>query len=257
MLDIFTTQNLPILLALVALLIVAALAHGALGFGFPLISTPIVAMFSDMKTAIFLTLFPNIVINIISIISGGNWRLSIGRYWPVSIYVVIGTVLGSRFLLMADPEPLKILLAVMIVIYLQQASLRKLDWTGLKRHPQCSALIFGLLAGFLAGSVNVALPPLVIYFMALGLEALPMTQILNLCFLVGKLTQAFSLSMAGQIDLQTLVHSVPLTIISAAALMLGIRIRSRINPQRYVTMLRQLLWAMSGVLLIQVGLHYR
>ena len=250
------THDWFMLLALVALLIVAALAHGALGFGFPLISTPIVAMFSDMKTAIFLTLFPNIVINIISIVSGGNWRLSIGRYWPVSVYVVIGTVLGSRFLLIADPEPLKILLALMIVVYLQQAYLRKLDWTLLKRHPHSSALVFGLLAGFLSGSVNVALPPLVIYFMALGLEALPMTQMLNLCFLVGKMTQAVSLSLIGEISLKTLLQSVPLTFISVAALMYGIRLRSRIDPQRYVALLRQLLWGMSIILLVQVGMHY-
>jgi uncharacterized membrane protein YfcA len=96
MMDFLTMQNLPMLAALVVLLIVAALAHGALGFGFPLISTPIVAIFSDMRTAILLTLFPNIVINIISIMSGGNWRHSIGRYWPISIYVMFGTVMGGR-----------------------------------------------------------------------------------------------------------------------------------------------------------------
>jgi uncharacterized membrane protein YfcA len=160
-------------------------------------------------------------------------------------------------LFIADPEPLKILLVVMMVLYLQQAKLRQLDWTLLKRHPRVSALIFGLLAGFLAGSVNVGLPPLVMYFMAFGLEALPMTQILNLCFLVGKITQAATFSLSGQVNQETLLQSLPLTIISVAALMLGIRLRSRIDPQRYVTMLRQLLWVMSGFLIIQSGMHYR
>ncbi|MFC6520169.1 hypothetical protein ACFQAT_10670 [Undibacterium arcticum] len=86
----------------------------------------------------------------------------------------------------------------MIVVYLQQARFRSLDWSVLKRHPRSSALLVGLLAGFLSGSVNVAVPPLVIYFGALGLGAVPMTQILNLCFLVGKSPQALTFGISAR-----------------------------------------------------------
>jgi uncharacterized membrane protein YfcA len=251
-----TWLHSPTALLLVAVIVVAALAHGTLGFGFPVISTPVVAMMTDIKTAILLTLFPNIVVNLISIMTGGNWRLSIGKYWPVAVYVLIGTVVGTRVLLIADPEPLKLFLAVMIVVYLQQARLRKLDWSWLKRHPRYSALLFGLLGGFLAGTVNVTVPPLVIYFMALGLDALPMTQILNLCFLVGKVTQAATLGMSGHIGLTTLISTAPLTIIAAIVLLYGMRIRNRIHPETYQSLLRNVLWAMTWILIGQVVWHY-
>lgn len=144
----------------------------------------------------------------------------------------------------------------MIVVYLQQGRFRKLDWSWLIRHPRGVAPLFGLLAGFLSGTVNVAVPPLVIYFMALGLGPLAMTQILNLCFLVGKSTQALTLGISGQIGLTTLIATAPLTIVSVAVLLFGMRIQSRIHPEVYRGLLRAVLWVMALMLVGQVGGHY-
>ena len=246
----------PSFVLVLIVMIVAAFAHGTLGFGFPVISTPVIAMMTDIKTAILTTLFPNIVINLVSIIKGGNWRSSIGKYWPVAVYVLIGTIVGTHVLIAADPEPLKLLLAVMIVVYLQQARFRKLDWSRLNRHPYASAPLFGLLAGFLSGTVNVAVPPLVIYFLALGLGPLVMTQILNLCFLVGKFTQAVTFGISGQIGLATLIATAPLTIISVGALAFGMHIQSRIQSEVYQKLLKMILWVMALILVAQVGWHY-
>jgi hypothetical protein len=41
--------------AVAAIVTSAGLAHGTLGFGFPLISTPLVALFADVKTAVLVT----------------------------------------------------------------------------------------------------------------------------------------------------------------------------------------------------------
>ena len=82
--------------ALVAIVITAGIAHGAIGFGFPLISTPLVALLVDIKTAVLITVVPNIAVNIVSIVRGGNWRESIGRYWPMATWVVSGTLIGTH-----------------------------------------------------------------------------------------------------------------------------------------------------------------
>lgn len=247
----------PMIVPIVVVLIVAALAHGALGFGFPVISTPVVAMMTDIQTAILVTLFPNLAVNLVSIFRGGNLRASLAQYWPLPVYVAIGTIAGTRFLLVIkDPEPLKLLLAAMIVVFLQQARFRQLDWSSLRRHPQAWGLGFGLVAGFLSGTVNVAVPPLVIYFMALGLDPLPMTQILNLCFFVGRGLQAATFGVSGTIGLATLVATAPLTLLSLAVLALGMRIQSRIHPEVYQRLLRNVLWAMAAILVVQVVRHY-
>lgn len=242
----------PSSVVLFSVLAFAALAHGVLGFGFPIIS----AMMTDIKSAVILTVFPNIAVNLFSIAAGGNWRSSLGRHWPVAVYVLVGAIAGTRMLLVANPELLKLLLAAMLIVYLQQARFRKMDWSFLRRYPRSASLFFGVSAGFLTGTVNVTVPPLVMYFGALGLEALPMTQILNLCFLVGKSTQVFTFAMSGQIGVATFIATVPLILVAVTALAAGMRIRSRLSADRYRGLLQQVLWLMTLVLLLQVGWHY-
>ena len=105
-----------LIVAIVAIVIVAGLAHGTLGFGFPLVSTPLVALLVDVKTAVLVTVVPNIALNLISVARGGKWGQSVGEHWPLAGWVVIGTFFGTRLLLTLRPEPLQLLLAVIIVL---------------------------------------------------------------------------------------------------------------------------------------------
>src|SRR5208282_2000561 len=99
------------IVAFAAIIVVGGIAHGAIGFGFPLISTPLIALLIDVKTAVLITLVPNIAVNVVSILRGGNWRESIGRHWPLAIWVALGTIVGTRVLLVAPPELLQLVLA--------------------------------------------------------------------------------------------------------------------------------------------------
>jgi uncharacterized membrane protein YfcA len=239
--------------AVVAITVVAGLAHGTIGFGFPVISTPLVALLLDVKTAVLVTVVPNVAVNVISILRGGRWRESIGRHWPVAAAVVAGTLVGTRLLLVAPPEPLKVLLAAMILVYLQQERLRRLDWSWIARAPGTSGIAFGLVGGMLSGAVNVSAPPLIIYFMTLGLAPTAMTQVLNLCFIAGKVTQATNLGLSQAGGAEVLRASLPLTAIAAATVLGGMRIQSRLRPERYRRLMRAVLWAMALLLLAQVG----
>jgi len=224
--------------ALVAIVIVGGITHGAIGFGFPLISTPLVALLIDIKTAVLITVVPNIAINVVSIVRGGNWRESIGKHWLIAVWVVLGTLAGTHFLLVAPPELLQLLLATIIVLYLLQHKIRQLDFTWIARHPTVSGAGFGVVAGLFSGAVNVSAPPLVIYFMMLELPPLVVTQVLNLCFLSGKTIQAATLSLAGPGSLPLLAASLPLTVVAIAALLSGLSLQKRMSPRVYAQILR-------------------
>ena len=114
-----------------AIALIAGVAHGISGFGFPLFSTPVVALFTDVRTAVIVTLLPNIAVNLISVYKGGNWRASLGKYWPVAVYVVLGTLIGTQLILIMPPEPLRLLLAGIIVVYLKQEAFKTLDWNAI------------------------------------------------------------------------------------------------------------------------------
>jgi uncharacterized membrane protein YfcA len=238
---------------IVCIVLVAGLAHGTLGFGFPLVSTPLVALLVDVKTAVLVTVLPNIVVNLISIVRGGNWRRSLGKHWPLALWVVLGTLLGTRLLLTVRPELLQLLLAAMIVLFLWQDRLRQFDWSWVRRRPGAAGFVFGITAGILSGAVNVALPPLVIYLLTLGLTPVALTQTLNLCFLSGKVVQAASLGVSDATSGGVLAASLPLVLIAAAALAMGMRLQARIGVEAYRTLLRKALGAMAGFLVLQVA----
>ncbi|HZX93386.1 MAG TPA: hypothetical protein VFE90_02645, partial [Myxococcales bacterium] len=82
--------------AILAIVVGAGLMHGTMGLGFPIISTPLVTLLLDVKSAVLVTVIPNIAVNVVSILKGGNWRGSIGRHWPVAACVALGTLMGTR-----------------------------------------------------------------------------------------------------------------------------------------------------------------
>lgn len=245
----------PVWAAAGAAILAAGLTQGALGFGFPTISTPILFLVTDAKTAIILNLLPNFVVNLISVVRGGKWRASLGKYWPVAVYVLIGSFFGAQFLIVSPQEPIRLLLALMIFAYLYQQRLARLDWGWLARYPRLSELAFGMTGGFFSGSVNNSLPPLLIYFMLLGVEVTVMTQILNLCFLGGKMVQAATLGFSGEIRLSAALANIPLTLIGLAGMYAGTRLQKRFSANTYNRLLRKILFVIAIVLVWQ-GARY-
>jgi uncharacterized membrane protein YfcA len=165
---------------------------------------------------------------------------------------MVGTVIGTRLILVMSPQPLKLLLAAIILIYLKQEAFKQLDWGAINRHPQWSGLIFGLLGGVLSGAVNVALPPLIIYFTTLGLTTVAMTQILNLCFLAGRTIQLASFGGIGQLGAEVLVVAIPAVAAAIFGVMAGGYLQSKIPPTAWRMFIRAVLWALALLLTAQV-----
>jgi uncharacterized membrane protein YfcA len=246
----------PLWLAAACALLLAGITQGALGFGFPTISTPILVLLVDVKTAIILNLLPNFTVNLISVVQGGNWGASLGRYWPVAAWVLVGSWIGASVLILAPSDPIRLLLAVMIFAYLGQHRLARLDWSWLARRPRLSAAAFGLTGGFFSGSVNNSLPPLLIYFTLLGLETTVMTQILNLCFLGGKVVQAGTLGAAGEIRLSAVLANIPLTLVALGGMWIGARLQRLISKETYSRLLRWALFVIAAALALQGASYF-
>ena len=236
-----------------AITLAAGLAHGVSGFGFPLISTPMVALFTDVRTAVLVTLFPNIVVNIASATSGAGWRENLRRFWAIPFWVLLGTIVGTQVVLWAPANPLRLFLAAVIVVYLQQERLRGIDWSFAARRPAASGMVFGLVGGFLSGTVNVMLPALLIYFSSLGVAPLVMTQVMNACFLVGKVSQAVVFALHGRVTLDGLAWTLPVCVVGYAGYIAGRRLQPRVSPAVYRKMIRGVLWAMAALLVAQAA----
>lgn len=237
--------------AVIAIAVVAGVVHGTLGLGFPLVATPFLALVTDLKTAIVLTILPSMTVQVISILRGGNWGTSIARFWPMPFYFACGGYLGTRLLIASDPAPFTLLLVAIIVAYLNLDRFGKLELGALRAYPRFFSAVFALVAGLFEGTANASAPPLVIFFMALRLEPTAMVQAMNLCFLSGKAMQVVAFTMNGGISAGAWAATAPVVLTGAAALYAGMALRSRVDAATYRRWLKYALFVMALLLLAQ------
>ena len=173
----------------------------------------------------------------------------------MAAYALLGSFIGASVLIVAPQEPLRLLLAAIIFVYLYQKQIALLNWEALMRRPRVAQAAFGVTGGFFSGSVNNSLPPLLIYFMLLGVETTIMTQMLNLCFLGGKAVQAATLAAAGELSLRAAAANIPLTLVALAGMAVGQRVQRYLSVETYQKLLRRILFVVAFVLLWQ-GARY-
>lgn len=237
-------------LAYAGITILAALVHGALGIGFPLIATPLMAMLTDVRTAILLLVIPTATLNIVNILKGGRWHSSIAIYWPLALYGILGSFIGSLLLIAISAELFRPLLAGMLILYLNTERIG-VGFGWIRQRPRLAMAVFGLAGGLLGGTVNVMLPALIIYALEMRLPKTVTIQVFNFCFLFGKLTQG---AVFVQNDLMTgdvLGLSMPLALLAIMVLFLGLYLRDKIQTATYRLWLRRLLVVLAVILIIQ------
>ena len=243
--------GVAVILFLAFACLLSGFAHGALGFGFPVVATPLVVLVIDIKSAIALLAPVTLVLTVISALRGGALASIVREFWFVPLATALGAWIGTRVLLAAPPEPFVLVLALVILLYLNLDRLGR----GKSEQVQRLRLLFGTAFGFVAGVfeavANVAGPVLLIYFMLLGLAPNQIVQTLNLCFSMGKGAQTATWAMSGEISPRTWLVIGALVVPSVAALFVGMRLRKRIDAQTYRRWLRGALWAMAVLLLGQ------
>lgn len=239
------------LAAYAAIIFLAGLIHGTLGLGFPLVATPLLALFTDVRTAILITLLPTASVNVVSILKGGRWSESIGRFWPLALFAVLGSIAGTRLLVASDPAPFKLLLAALVLLYLSASRIKAFRMRWASEHLVLSMVVFGVIAGVAAGTTNVMVPILIIYTLELGLERTAMVQVFNLCFLAGKLTQIAVFAHAGMLTGSLLLSTSPLALVAVAALLGGMMLAHRIPTEIYRNVVRRVLLLLALLLVVQ------
>jgi uncharacterized protein len=246
-------ESLPLwaLAWVVAVIALAGLTHGVVGIGFPLVATPLLTLALDIKAAVFFILLPTVAATGISALQGGRWRESMGRFWYMPLLMGLGSHLGTRIFIVSDPAPFVLMLALLMFVYLNMERLGKTDIAMVRHNPHMFAVIFGLAAGFTEAMCNIAAPVLLIFFMLASVPALVMIQILNLCFVVGKISQSLTWAAVGGVSGADWIGTLPLVAIAAIAFLIGSRVRSRADEQTYRGWLRKFMWVMVVLLLAQ------
>ncbi len=238
-----------ILLAIVCVILFAGLVHGTLGLGFPMVATPILATMMDVRSAILITLLPTMAVNIASIVNSRAALTSTRPFIPLIGFTLLGSIAGAIVLASTDPAPFRIVLASLILLYLWSSLRISRPW--LEKNALLAMACFGMIAGLSGGTTNVMVAVLIIYFLSLDTDRATLVPTLNACFLVGKTSQILVLAIAGLVGIGLVVETVPLALVAVAALLLGQRLRTRIEVSTYQAILRKLLLLLAIILIYQ------
>ena len=232
------------------IIFISSLVHGSIGFGFPMIATPLLAMVTDMKTAILYIAIPTLLINLISIYSEGNFLQAVKRFYPLAIIGMIGSAIGTQILIYSSSELFKLLLAFSILLYLFIQKFKiQMKWIREKRI--LSMVVFGLIAGIIGGLTNVMASILIIYSLESKHTKKEIIQSTNLCFLFGKIIQIVLFSLYGSFTQEILIASFSSLIVVVIAMFIGLRIKNKIPKESYIKVVKVILFLIACVLIYQ------
>jgi len=234
-----------LLLIQFGIFLLSGFVHGLLGFGFPMIATPLLSIFINVKEAVLLTLFPTMFSNAQIIKKSTDFGALFSKYRILIIFVVIGSFLGTTFLITFNSPYYKLLLALVILLYLNKQKLKISLDEMIQNNPKKMMLFFGLFSGIVSGLVNIMLPVLVIYVLEMNLKKEESFTLMNFCFIFSKITQIFIFGSYGNFSFDFALFMIPVILISLFGLMLGERMRKYINEDFYKKMLIWLLWGLS------------
>ena len=249
-------ESLPIVVVIWIALVLAfaGAVQGALGLGFPMVATPMIAALTDMRTAVILVLLPCVAATVTNVVRSGPILPTLRRFWFMPLCMLAGAAVGARLFVAHPAFPYALLLAGVILLYLYLDRMGQARWPLIARHPAFFGVLFGLLAGFSEGTANIAAPSLLMYMFSLGADRVTFVQVLNLCFSVGKPTQMFVLTTEGGVTWTQWAVTLPFAAVATATTLAGIYIRDRIDAPTYRRWLLRLLFVMVLVLDTQYAL---
>ncbi len=247
-------MEINFIIALAVIVLWSSLVHGSIGFGFGMISTPLVALFTDIQTTITYMLIPTMVVNIVSILSEGKFFEALKKFWFIILLMVIGSALGTILLVFTNSEYFKLLLAFIIFVYLFQ-SVVNIKATFVSQYPKSSTYGLGLFGGVLSGLTNIVAPLMIMYTLELKYSKKDTIQLSNLCFLFTKIGQLTVFLYFGTFNLQAFEISIFSVLVVFLGMFLGIKIKKGIDAKFYAKILKILLFIIASTLVIQT-LHF-
>ena len=239
------------MIVVLIIILFAGLVHGTLGLGFPMVATPILAIFLDVRSAILITLLPTVAVNLASIWNSRNSLEDLRRFSPLIAFVLPGSIIGAYVLAVTDPAPFRLALAALILLYLWTNLSGRLPRQWLLSNLMLAMALFGFSAGFAGGTTNVMVAILIVFFLSLEVPRASMVPVLNACFLVGKTSQIVVLSVAGLVTASLLLETLPLAVAGVVALLFGQSIRDKIAVDVYRRILHGLLVVLATILIVQ------
>lgn len=217
---------------LIAIFIAAGLVKGVTGMGLPTVAMGLLGIFMPLPVAAALLVIPSLVTNVWQVFSGPALVALASRLWLMLLFIVVGTLAGSTFLLSIDTEKSAIFLGAALIIYAAYA-LYSPVFTVAHQHESWLSPLAGVSTGIITGVTGVFVMPAVPYLQALNVSKDELVQALGLSFTVSTLALAAGLYMHGAYHQQQLSLSLFCVLPALIGMAIGQKIRLAISAKTF------------------------
>lgn len=219
----------PVRVVLILLTVLGgAVVKGAIGFGFPLVTAPLLAATWDARHAVLLISLANLFNNVGVSVRGGGSCATFRRLAPTFAGLIVGVVIGALLLATLDATTLALVVGIAAVAFALVALLKP-DLAVPPHLERYLALPMGLAGGILSGATGIAGPAIVSYLFALQLDKREMVYFLCLLYVVAAIVQVASFVQLGLYDATTLAVGLLSCVPNALGVAIGLRIQDRID----------------------------
>ena len=227
----------------VAVLAGAAL-QSATGFGFALVSAPMLFAAAESEHAVWLLILLGLIVNLMTLGTEGRWPQPLVRdSLMMLVWGIPGVAVGLLALRALDSGSLQVAvtLGVFATLAVRALARRRRD-AGAGDLPSWAAPATGLASGALTTSTNTAGPPVVLYMLARGATSVQTRDTLTVTFIGFALLGGAALAL-GSADLP---HAAALAALAPAAVaghLTGRPVFARIADHHYEPVLTAVLIA--------------
>jgi hypothetical protein len=199
-------MHVPLDIALFVIVLAAALTTGVTGFGFNLVSVPLLALYLDARSAVVVSLVLGVFASALLLIPA-DVRSHIDRRIALLLFgfSLLGLPIGVLLFTVASPTLLKLAIGLITVAYAAP-----LLWSNRARsrgHLYLGA-VAGFVGGVLASSTGLSGPPAIVFAHSRGLQPATLRATLAAYVLLVTLVTLPLLAMTGWLNSEKLSGSV-------------------------------------------------
>lgn len=224
----------PAFLALLlGALLLGGFVKGVVGIGLPLVTIPMLALKLPPAQAIAVMMIPIVASNLWQVATCGDYRVTLRRFWPVTVVLIVTSALGVLILVSINAESARTALGLIVVAVVSLQTLVGGRFSLPAVYERPVGLAAGAVSGVVGGMSNAFGPPLVIYLMALRLKPGDFLSATGFLFLAGGAPLYGGLILAGEFGQRELILSLLACLPVAAGMALGGRVRGYLPEKQF------------------------
>ncbi|MBL42235.1 MAG: hypothetical protein CMM49_06220 [Rhodospirillaceae bacterium] len=223
--------------------------------GLPLFAVPVLVTVFDLPTAVALMMIPILASNLIQAWEGKNKQISISsfkRFFPLIITLIPFTVFTAQFISKIDIKLGSLFMGIIVIVF-SLSNLIDKNFTIQPKIELIASPFIGIVAGILGGISSLIGPLIAMYLIALKLEKDFFVITIAIIFLCFSITFYITLTIYGVMNFNNITGSILATIPVMFGVIIGNKIRSKVNQKKFKVFLIFFL-IIIGINLIRKGL---